>query len=92
MGDLPSPSEYIKLVNSSVSQGDIQIDYIEITAPVYDQWPTRSHKQIFFDSENKDDEAAYACEILTRFMPQACLLYTSPSPRDATLSRMPSSA
>ena len=24
--------------------------------------------------------------------PDACLLYTSPSPRDATLSRMPSSA
>ena len=26
------------------------------------------------------------------FMKNACLLYTSPSPRDATLSRMPSSA
>ena len=26
------------------------------------------------------------------YMPKACLLYTSPSPRDATLSRMPSSA
>ena len=25
-------------------------------------------------------------------MPKTCLLYTSPSPRDATLSRMPSSA
>ena len=25
-------------------------------------------------------------------LPEACLLYTSPSPRDATLSRMPSSA
>ena len=25
-------------------------------------------------------------------MPLGCLLYTSPSPRDATLSRMPSSA
>ena len=25
-------------------------------------------------------------------LPLACLLYTSPSPRDATLSRMPSSA
>ena len=25
-------------------------------------------------------------------LPTACLLYTSPSPRDATLSRMPSSA
>ena len=29
---------------------------------------------------------------LERAMPSACLLYTSPSPRDATLSRMPSSA
>ena len=27
-----------------------------------------------------------------RYMNEACLLYTSPSPRDATLSRMPSSA
>ena len=27
-----------------------------------------------------------------RFLLFACLLYTSPSPRDATLSRMPSSA
>ena len=26
------------------------------------------------------------------FKPESCLLYTSPSPRDATLSRMPSSA
>ena len=26
------------------------------------------------------------------FLPKICLLYTSPSPRDATLSRMPSSA
>ena len=25
-------------------------------------------------------------------VPEGCLLYTSPSPRDATLSRMPSSA
>ena len=28
----------------------------------------------------------------TPTVPTACLLYTSPSPRDATLSRMPSSA
>ena len=28
----------------------------------------------------------------TRLDPMSCLLYTSPSPRDATLSRMPSSA
>ena len=29
---------------------------------------------------------------LRDFVPATCLLYTSPSPRDATLSRMPSSA
>ena len=29
---------------------------------------------------------------LTNLQRQICLLYTSPSPRDATLSRMPSSA
>ena len=28
----------------------------------------------------------------TGFLAEICLLYTSPSPRDATLSRMPSSA
>ena len=30
--------------------------------------------------------------VTKRRMPSGCLLYTSPSPRDATLSRMPSSA
>ena len=39
---------------------------------------------------NAAAETARAIEALTRFT--TCLLYTSPSPRDATLSRMPSSA
>ena len=30
--------------------------------------------------------------IMTKIFENSCLLYTSPSPRDATLSRMPSSA
>ncbi len=30
--------------------------------------------------------------LVSNTFPDACLLYTSPSPRDATLSRMPSSA
>ncbi|MDA1016449.1 MAG: DUF1592 domain-containing protein [Planctomycetota bacterium] len=71
MGDLPSPSEYLKLVNSSVSQGDIQIDYVEITAPVYAQWPPASHTRIFFDSANKTDEPAYARAVLASFMSRA---------------------
>ena len=35
---------------------------------------------------------AYADNIPILVLPGGCLLYTSPSPRDATLSRMPSSA
>ena len=37
---------------------------------------------------NEPDDFLKVRETLTRI----CLLYTSPSPRDATLSRMPSSA
>ena len=43
----------------------------------------------------EDDEAleeVRACCSMEGILPAFCLLYTSPSPRDATLSRMPSSA
>ena len=39
--------------------------------------------------ENDDRRVNFSPEFITR---TGCLLYTSPSPRDATLSRMPSSA
>ncbi|WP_417740461.1 DUF1592 domain-containing protein [Rosistilla oblonga] len=71
MGVTPSPSEYIRLANSTASPGDIQVDYVEISAPVYDQWPPASHKKIFFDSKNADDEPAYAREIIAAFMHRA---------------------
>ena len=50
-----------------------------------------------FDDDDDDDESAGdfedLCESLKAFLgKKVCLLYTSPSPRDATLSRMPSSA
>ena len=59
------------MVNSSASQGDIQIDYVEVAAPVYDQWPPESHERIFFDSENGANEPFYAREVLTAFMSRA---------------------
>ena len=43
-----------------------------------------SNNKVLVD-ENENDESFLHLDI-------ACLLYTSPSPRDATLSRMPSSA
>ncbi len=71
MGDLPSPSEFVRFVNNSVSHEEIQIDYVEITAPVYDQWPPESHTRIFIESNNKAAEEIYAREILAEFMTRA---------------------
>lgn len=74
MGGLPSPSEFIRFVNTSVPQGqhgDIQIDFVEVTTPVYEEWPPASHKQIFIDSESRDNEEVYAREVLATFMSRA---------------------
>ncbi|MGZ0162708.1 MAG: DUF1592 domain-containing protein [Planctomycetales bacterium] len=71
MGALPSPSEYIRLVNSSASKGAIRLDYVEVATPVYDEWPPESHKRIFADSANRENEPVYAREVLTAFMSRA---------------------
>ena len=46
--------------------------------------------------EGKGDEGAWVSDLETHkaleLLSEACLLYTSPSPRDRTRSRMPSSA
>ena len=49
----------------------VAIDYIEVSAPHFDQWPPQSHLNIFFESKNKSDEQAYGGEVLTRFMQRA---------------------
>ena len=71
MGALPSPSEYIRLVNSSVSQGAIQIDSVEVSTPVYDDWPPKSHTRNFMDSKNRANENIYAREVIENFMKRA---------------------
>lgn len=71
MGTMPSPSEYIRIVNSSASKSDVQIDYVEVQAPVYDHWPPASHQRIFFASSNAQDETKYAREIIASFMHKA---------------------
>lgn len=71
MGAIPSPSEYIRIANSSASPSDVQIDFVCIEAPVYDQWPPESHRRIFFASDHGDDEFVYVEEILRDFMTRA---------------------
>ena len=49
-------------------------------------------KQLRNEAELKMQRVAARCQKNNASMCTHCLLYTSPSPRDATLSRMPSSA
>ena len=39
-----------------------------------------------------DDDTVDFCQRVTEALSNGCLLYTSPSPRDRTRARMPSSA
>ena len=71
LGGLPNPSEFLKLVNSSLSPVDVHIEHVSVSAHVYEKWPPESHTRIFFDSEQKEDETEYARQVLTRFMTKA---------------------
>ena len=51
----------------------------------------RERESLYSPQRDRDRDAARQRAAATRRR-ETCLLYTSPSPRDATLSRMPSSA
>ncbi len=71
MGALPSPSEYIRLVNSSASPDEVLIDYVQVQSPVYESWPPPSHQRIFDHSKEAQSESQVAREIIARFMAKA---------------------
>ena len=74
---LMTPERYRVLRNSMHSEEDRAADLVQLIQDKVQQNP--QWYQIFASVLEKDRS-------------QYCLLYTSPSPRDATLSRMPSSA
>ena len=63
-------------------------------------FPTETVYGIGSNAENEDavkliyqvKKRPFHNPLICHFADMSCLLYTSPSPRDATLSRMPSSA
>ncbi len=47
------------------------IKSVEFEGPFYESWPPPSHKAIFFDDARKQDQPAYAREIIRRFATRA---------------------
>ena len=69
----PRRDEFLHIHNVSNAPGgeeplNVLIDYIEISAPFYEQWPPKTHTDIFFESDHKSDEEQYGGEVLHRFL------------------------
>ena len=69
----PRRDEFVHIHNVSNAAGgeeglQVLIDYIEISAPFYEQWPPKTHTDIFIASDKKSDEQIYGREVLTRFL------------------------
>jgi mono/diheme cytochrome c family protein len=86
LGGLPNPSEFLKLHNSG-TQGDIWIDYVEVTAPVYAQWPPASHVRLLGSptSEGAELSDLRLRENLLAFMSRAWRRPVLPSEVDRKL-------
>jgi hypothetical protein len=72
----PRRDEFLHIRNESSVRGgkeplQVVIDYIEISAPHFDQWPPKSHLNIFIESQHKNDEQVYGREVLARFLERA---------------------
>lgn len=69
----PRRDEFLHIRNVSNARGgkeplQVLIDRIEIIAPFYEQWPPKTHTDIFVESDNRSDEEVYGREVLARFL------------------------
>lgn len=69
----PRRDEFLHIRNVSNSTGGdeplkVLIDFIEISAPFHEQWPPKTHTDIFPESRHKANETMYGQEVLSRFL------------------------
>ena len=81
-----------KVVNLRQGKLDQTTTYSEDPMGMTDYWVAQGADRIHFvDLDGAFNGILFNHSIISSIA-RSCLLYTSPSPRDATLSRMPSSA
>ena len=49
----------------------LQIHSVEFEGPYYETWPPATHRSIFIESPNRDDQPTYAREVIRSFMTRA---------------------
>ncbi len=72
----PRRDEFLTIQNISSGRRNkeplkVLVDFIEISAPYYEQWPPKTHRDIFRESDHKTNEQKYGREVLTQFMERA---------------------
>ena len=97
LSDLPERTQdYLKVLwDLSEHSGGAPIALKELAGRLNQKVPTASEAVKRLVAQGLVEHERYAGVSLTlegQALSMGCLLYTSPSPRDATLSRMPSSA
>ncbi|MGA0039501.1 MAG: DUF1592 domain-containing protein, partial [Pirellulales bacterium] len=90
LGDLPNPSEFLRLVNSSVATGDIEVHAVEVTGPLYESWPPTSHTQLLGQESlaaiTSAEELSLARQRLLGFMERAWRRPITPEEVDRKLA------
>ena len=66
--------------------------YADVDTEAFDEYKQAHPRAKFYGSQFYESEDFFEDVGTANMIYGTCLLYTSPSPRDATLSRMPSSA
>lgn len=79
MGDLPNPSEYLRVDNAARSGAALLIEHVEVTAPVYEQWPPKTHTALLPKRHMRLEEG-YAERTLRAFLTRAWR--RPPTPRE----------
>ena len=91
--ELPSPSAIKAMkkadIVSTAKEHGLELDISNTKAQLLESWKNHFSND---DSPSAVDDAAEAMAESAANTSKSCLLYTSPSPRDGLLSRMPSSA
>ena len=81
---------HIHIISDSI--GATATKVAQATVAQFPEMEYEIHKHILIENEQQLIEALESAKQTHGIIFMTCLLYTSPSPRDATLSRMPSSA
>ena len=71
MGDLPNPSEYLRIDNAALSGAALLIEHVEVTAPFYEAWPPATHAALLPPLSAGGDERGYASATLRGFLARA---------------------